>query len=67
MIIAEDGTKFYTRKDIMKIFKLGDVKSLALFNNPEFPAQKFGRAWIVEVNAFNDFVKTRHVYDKIVY
>ncbi len=41
MITAQDGTQFYTRQDLVDIFKMGDKASLELFHDPDFPAQKF--------------------------
>ncbi|MBR3133644.1 MAG: hypothetical protein IKG42_06285 [Clostridia bacterium] len=62
-----DGTKFLTRKDVMKSIGIGDSASLELFNNPEFPAIRFGRSWLIEVNAFRKYVSERHVANKLVY
>lgn len=67
MKVTPDGTKFLTRKDVMQTMGIGDTASLELFNNPNFPAIRFGRAWLIEVNAFRKYVSERHILNKAVY
>ena len=67
MKVTPDGTKFLTKEDIMSTMRIGDKKALELFHNNEFPAIKFVRSWLVEVNAFKKYVSERHVLTNKVY
>ncbi|MBR0427446.1 MAG: helix-turn-helix domain-containing protein [Clostridia bacterium] len=46
------GMKVYSLKDVCKLLKIGPKKGLELFNNNEFPAQRVGRSWWIEADAF---------------
>ncbi|MFR2571098.1 MAG: helix-turn-helix domain-containing protein [Clostridia bacterium] len=60
------GMKVYSLKDVCKLLKIGPQKGLELFNNNEFPAQRVGRSWWIEADAFKEFMMKRHDYSKSV-
>ena len=39
----------YTTDDVCKIFHIGRVKCLELFHRADFPAQKYGRGFVIEI------------------
>lgn len=60
------GMKVYSLKDVCQLLKIGPKKGLKLFNNNEFPAQRVGRSWWIEADAFKEFLKERHDYSKSI-
>ena len=51
----------YTTADIGKMFHIGRVKCLELFHRADFPAQKYGRGFVIEANALAKFMSSRHI------
>ena len=60
------GMKVYSLKDVCQLLKIGPKKGLELFNNNEFPAQRVGRSWWIEADAFKEFLNERHDYSKSI-
>lgn len=51
----------FTTDDVCKMFHLGKVKCLELFRRADFPAQKYGRSYVVEEQALRKYTITRHI------
>jgi len=51
----------FTTDDVCKMFHLGKVKCLELFRRADFPAQKYGRSYVVEEQALRKYTSTRHI------
>lgn len=51
----------YTTDDVCKIFHIGRVKCLELFHRADFPAQKYGRGFVIEATALNKYMSSRHI------
>ena len=56
------GMKVYSLKDVCKLLKIGPKKGLELFNNNEFPAQRVGRSWWIEADAFKEFISLALIF-----
>lgn len=51
----------YTMADVCKMFIMGKKACSELFHRKDFPAQKYGRSYMVEANALQEYLKTRHI------
>lgn len=51
----------YTMADVCKMFIMGKKACSELFHRKDFPAQKYGRSYMVEENALLEYLKTRHI------
>ena len=51
----------YTMADVCKMFIMGKKACSELFHRKDFPAQKYGRSYMVEANAHQEYLKTRHI------
>ena len=51
----------YTTKDVCKMFHIGRVKCLELFHRADFPAQKYGRGFVIEATALTNYLSSRHI------
>ena len=57
-------TQFYTTADIRRLLKIGNKKCLELFHRSDFPCVKFGKSFLITVDAFNNYVSSRRVYSE---
>ena len=55
--------KFYTTADVRRMLGIGNKTCLELFHRKDFPCIKFGKSFKVAVNAFNEYVSTRRVFN----
>ena len=60
----ENEVKFYTTADVRRILGIGNRTCLDLFHRSDFPCIKFGKSFKVTVNAFNEYVSTRRVFNE---
>lgn len=60
----EEDIKFYKTKDVRRILGIGDKKCLELFHREDFPCIKIGKSFLIAVNAFNEYVSTRRVFNE---
>lgn len=51
--------RFYTVSQVMKLTGWSEAVVLKLFNDPKFPSADYGRAKIVEHNAFISFFSVK--------
>lgn len=59
--MANTVADFMTTKDVRKTLKLGNKACLALFHRADFPCVKFGKSFLVSVDAFNKYMSKRRV------
>lgn len=52
----------YTTEDVCNMFHIGKVICLQMFHRADFPAQKYGRGFVVEANALANYVSSRHIF-----
>ena len=57
-------TQFYTTADIRRLLKIGNKKCLELFHRSDFPCVKFGKSFLITVEAFNNYVSSRRVFSE---
>ena len=60
----EEDIKFYKTEDVRIILGIGDKKCLELFHREDFPCIKIGKSFLIAVNAFNEYVSTRRVFNE---
>lgn len=58
-------TKFYTTSDVRRILGIGNKTCLDLFHRSDFPCIKFGKSFLINVEAFNNYVNTRRVFSEV--
>lgn len=60
--MEQSTLEFYTTADVRRILGIGNQKCLELFHRADFPCIKFGRAFLITVDAFNNYVNSRRVF-----
>ena len=60
----EEEIKFYKTEDVRRILGIVDKKCLELFHREDFPCIKIGKSFLIAVNAFNEYVSTRRVFNE---
>ena len=60
----EEEIKFYKTEDVRRILGIGDKKCLELFHREDFPCIKIGKSFLIAVNAFNEYISTRRVFNE---
>lgn len=58
-------TKFYTTADVRRILGIGNKTCLDLFHRADFPCIKFGKSFLITVEAFNNYVSSRRVFSEM--
>ena len=57
--------KFYTTADVRRILGIGNKTCLDLFHRTDFPCIKVGKSFKIAVNAFNEYVSKRRVFNEV--
>ena len=55
------GTGFYKTKDVRAILGIGNKTCLELFHRADFPCVKVGRTFLVSVDAFEEYFRSRRM------
>lgn len=57
---GENPNELLTVEQIIKEFKIGKVKVLKMFQDPELPVQRYTKPFKVTRKAVNDYINVRH-------
>lgn len=52
--------KTFTVDNVMQILKIGRNRAYDIFKRKDFPAILIGRKYVIEQNAFYNWLQTRH-------
>lgn len=57
---GKDPNELLTVEQIIKEFKIGKVKVLKMFQDPDLPVQRYTKPFKVTRKAVNDYINVRH-------
>lgn len=57
---GKDPNELLTVEQIVKEFKIGKVKVLKMFQDPDLPVQRYTKPFKVTRKAVNDYINVRH-------